>query len=174
MAMMVMCFVCSSRCPWHQGWAPTGEVESRDEVAEKVAALADAILSVAAEAGDPALQRSAAEIFAFAACIGSTPLAAGLLRTLCDAVAHSPSAPRWPTHASVGLFDGIHSGGKSQTCIYHILLEVSKLELEPAWPLPHTVVTCLQVCTTWGVKPLHILLPAMLCYLTILSTCMSS
>ena len=72
-----------------------GEVESRDEVAEKVAALADAVLGVAAETADPALQRSAAEMFAFAACIGSTPLAASLLRTLCDAMARSPSAPRW-------------------------------------------------------------------------------
>ena len=70
-------------------------MESRDEVAEKVAALADAVLGVAAETGDPALQRSAAEMFAFAACIGSTPLAASLLRTLCDAMARSPSAPRW-------------------------------------------------------------------------------
>ena len=70
-------------------------MESRDEVAEKVAALADAVLGVAAEVGDPALQRSAAEMFAFAACIGSTPLAASLLRTLCDAMARSPSASRW-------------------------------------------------------------------------------
>ena len=56
--------------------------------------LADSVLNVAADANDAALQRSAAEIFAFAACIGSTPFAAALVRTLVQALADSPSAPR--------------------------------------------------------------------------------
>ncbi len=52
------------------------------------------MLNVAADSNDAALQRSAAEIFAFAACIGSTPFAAALVRTLVQALADSPSAPR--------------------------------------------------------------------------------
>ena len=71
-----------------------GELGSRDEVAHKAGALADSVLNVAADCNDAALQRSAAEIFAFAACIGSTPFAAGLVRTLVQALADSPSAPR--------------------------------------------------------------------------------
>lgn len=67
---------------------------SRDEVAHKAGVLADSVLNVAADSNDAALQRSAAEIFAFAACIGSTPFAAALVRTLVQALADSPSAPR--------------------------------------------------------------------------------
>lgn len=71
-----------------------GELGSRDEVAHKAGALADSVLNVAADSNNAALQRSAAEIFAFAACIGSTPFAAALVRTLVQALADSPSAPR--------------------------------------------------------------------------------
>ena len=67
---------------------------SRDEVAHKAGVLADSVLNVAADTSDAALQRSAAEIFAFAACIGSTAFAAALVRTLVQALADSPSAPR--------------------------------------------------------------------------------
>jgi uncharacterized phosphosugar-binding protein len=71
-----------------------GEVSSRDEVAQKASALADSVLDVAAKSNDPALQRSAAEMFAFAACIASTPFAAALVRTLVQAMAECSSAPR--------------------------------------------------------------------------------
>ena len=71
-----------------------GELGSRDEVAQKASTLADTVLNVAAESNDPALQRSAAEMFAFAACIGSTPFAAAIVRTLAQAMAECSSAPR--------------------------------------------------------------------------------
>ena len=71
-----------------------GELGSRDEVAHRAGALADSVLNVAADSNNAALQRSAAEIFAFAACIGSTAFAAALVRTLVQALADSPSAPR--------------------------------------------------------------------------------
>ena len=41
-----------------------------------------------------ALQRSAAEMFAFASCIGSTGFAAALVRSLVQAMAKTTSAPR--------------------------------------------------------------------------------
>ena len=63
-------------------------------MAHKAGVLADSVLNVAADTNDAALQRSAAEIFAFAACIGSTPFAAALARTLVQALADNPSAPR--------------------------------------------------------------------------------
>ncbi|CAL8466413.1 g5949 [Coccomyxa elongata] len=71
-----------------------GEVGSRDEVAARASGLADSVLSVAADAGDAALQRSAAEMFAFASCIGSTGFAAALVRNLVSATAETSSAPR--------------------------------------------------------------------------------
>lgn len=74
----------------------SGEVGSRDEVAARAAALADSVLAVAGDnaAGDAALQRSAAEMFAFASCIGSTGFAAALVRSLAQAMAETASAPR--------------------------------------------------------------------------------
>ena len=82
-----------------EGLCYAGELGSRDEVAHKAGALADSVLNVAADSNDAALQRSAAEIFAFAACIGSTPFAAALVRTLVQALADSPSAPRYAISA---------------------------------------------------------------------------
>ena len=61
------------------------------EVARK---LADAVLEEAAAAGDAALQRSAAQIFACAASIGSDAFAATLSRGLCQDMASNPLAPR--------------------------------------------------------------------------------
>ena len=72
-----------------------GEVGSRDEVAARAGGLADSVLGVAADANDAALQRSAAEMFAFASCIGSTGFAAALVRSLVQAMAETTSAPRY-------------------------------------------------------------------------------
>ncbi len=79
---------------WRRLICHAGELRSRDEVAYKAGTLADSVLNVAADSNDAALQRSAAEIFAFAACIGSTPFATALVRTLVQALAESPSPPR--------------------------------------------------------------------------------
>eukprot|EP00884_Botryococcus_braunii_P001693 jgi/Botrbrau1/11524/Bobra.0393s0003.2 len=80
-----------------------GEVESRDSVAAKVGGLADAILAEAAESNDPSLQRSAAEMNAFAACIGSDSYALQLVKVLCRSMAETSSAPR---RASLALAVG--------------------------------------------------------------------
>lgn len=74
--------------------ALAGEVESRDSVAAKVGGLAEAILVEATESTDPSLQRSAAEMNAFAACIGSDSYALNLVKSLCRAMAETSSAPR--------------------------------------------------------------------------------
>jgi hypothetical protein len=79
----------------HGGFANTGEVGSRDEVAARAGGLADSVLGVATDANDAALQRSAAEMFAFASCIGSTGFAAALVRSLVQAMAETTSAPRF-------------------------------------------------------------------------------
>lgn len=80
--------------PLHNMSARAGEVESRDSVAAKVGGLAEAILVEATESTDPSLQRSAAEMNAFAACIGSDSYALNLVRSLCRAMAETSSAPR--------------------------------------------------------------------------------
>lgn len=85
-----------------------GEVGSRDEVAARASGLADSVLSVAADAGDAALQRSAAEMFAFASCIGSTGFAAALVRNLVSATAETSFAPRYCLSNLTGLQDRVH------------------------------------------------------------------
>ena len=75
-----------------------GELEHRDGVADKVRALAEVVLaestSTAADGPDAALQRCAAEMFAFAACIGSDGFASQLARAVCQAAAESTSVAR--------------------------------------------------------------------------------
>lgn len=63
-------------------------------MAQKAKGLAEAVLTEGAASGSPALQRSAAEIFAFAACIGSDQFAANLARSVCRDMAETPSTPR--------------------------------------------------------------------------------
>ena len=79
--------------------ACTGEVESKDGVADKVRGLAEVVLAESCassvEGADAALQRCAAEIFAFAACIGSDGFASQLVRGVCQAAVESPSPARY-------------------------------------------------------------------------------
>lgn len=80
------------------GRVHAGELDSREGVADKVRALAEVVLAestgTAAEGPDAALQRCAAEMFAFAACIGSDGYAAQLARAVCQAAADSTSPSR--------------------------------------------------------------------------------
>lgn len=85
-------------CKPQQRVAYAGELESKDGVAEKVRALAEVVLAEscgsASEPADAALQRCAAEMFAFAACIGSDSFASQLVRAVCHAAAESTSSAR--------------------------------------------------------------------------------
>ncbi|KAK9798183.1 hypothetical protein WJX73_010462 [Symbiochloris irregularis] len=81
----------------------SGRSENSDRVADKVRALAEVVLaegSVSTSEGpDAALQRSAAEIFAFSACIGSDGFALQLVRAVCAAAAETTSLGRRATLA---------------------------------------------------------------------------
>ena len=67
-------------------------MESRDAVADRARSLADAALAEGATSADVGLLRSAAEMFALAACIGSDANAIQLLRDLSTSMA-STGAP---------------------------------------------------------------------------------
>ncbi|KAK9820084.1 hypothetical protein WJX72_005985 [[Myrmecia] bisecta] len=71
-----------------------GEVESRDNVATTAWGLAQSVLAEGAASAQPALQRSAAEMCAFAACIGTDAFAAQLVRSICKDMAETSSAAR--------------------------------------------------------------------------------
>jgi len=90
------------RCPTATGLglnptSCTGEPGDRDDLAERARGLADAVLAEAAEQGDAALQRAAAEAYAAAACIGSDTFAVGLVRGVCRAAGETPSPARCAT-----------------------------------------------------------------------------
>ena len=68
-----------------------GEVNSREFVGDKARGLATAVLGEAAQTGDPALMRSSAEMYAFAACIGSDAFAMQLVRSICTDMAQTSS-----------------------------------------------------------------------------------
>ena len=70
------------------------EGDSRDAVAQHASLLGQAILHEGATLQFRTLQRSAAEIFAFAACIGSEAFAQKLLRNLCQEIAPNQAPAR--------------------------------------------------------------------------------
>ncbi|KAK9865210.1 hypothetical protein WJX84_003181 [Apatococcus fuscideae] len=79
------------------------EGDSRDAVAQHAFLLGQAILHEGATLQFRTLQRSAAEIFAFAACIGSEAFAQKLLRNLCQEIApNQPPARRAALAVSIG------------------------------------------------------------------------
>lgn len=84
-----------------------GISENSDRVADKVRALAEVVLAEGSastsEGPDAALQRSAAEIFAFSACIGSDGFALQLVRAVCAAAAETTSLGRY-AHAELHCF----------------------------------------------------------------------
>lgn len=67
-------------------------MDSKDTIAAKASQLAETALADCE--GSPALQRSVAELFAFAACIGSDGFAAELARNICKDMAQSTSTFR--------------------------------------------------------------------------------
>ena len=81
-------------CILTQSHIVSGEVESRDAVANRAHQLAEAALAEGALQGDDALLRSSAEMFALAACISSDAKAISLLRSLCSSTASSSAPPR--------------------------------------------------------------------------------
>ena len=103
-----------------------GEVESRDAVAERARVLAEAALTEGARLNDATLQRSAAEMFALAACIGSDANALRLVQNLCTTMASTASPPRCASLAHIKFLPAYCSASSQPPAflvIDHVILK---------------------------------------------------